>query len=304
MRRKPNFFIVGAPKCGTSALAEYLGDHPAIFMSDPKEPHYFALDFPAHRCIRSEAAYEALFDNATNSQRIIGEASVLYLYSREAIPAIRAFNPEAKLVAMLRNPVEVVHAMHAQAIHSTDEDVHDFTAAWNLQNERRVGRRLPRNCRTPQVLLYRDLYLLGEQVERMLTVFPREQVKLVLFDDFKRDPGGVYRDVLDFLRVPDDRRSEFPVVNANKQWRFYRVAEFVYHPPNWFRAAWRMAKRLPGLDDRTGARFNQWMQRVNTRVAPRDAMAPEVKAMLTDAFAEDVRRLGRLVRRDLSSWLD
>lgn len=301
--RKPDLFIVGAPKCGTTALAKYLGEHPAIFMSTPKEPHYFATDLPGYRVISTADAYADLFAGATESQTVLGEASVFYLYSREAIPAIRTYNPQAKIIVMLRNPVDMVYSMHAQVLHSTDEDQPDFLTAWQLQAERRMGKNLPRNCRAAAILQYRDLCSLGEQVERLLGVFPREQVKIILFDDFKRDPRRIYQDVLGFIGVPDDGRSEFPVINANKFRRFYRLSEFFVNPPEWFYRLWAAAKKLPGLNERTAQNFHDWLERANTRVTGRSALAPDVRAMLVNEFRGDVEHLSHILHIDLSSWV-
>jgi hypothetical protein len=300
---KPNLFIVGAPKCGTSALAEYLGEHPAIFMSEPKEPHFFATDMPGHRVVTSMDAYLEIFSNAAARHRVLFEASVFYLYSRTAIANIHAFNPDAKLIAMLRNPVDMVYSMHSQALHSTDEDEPDFMRAWQLQDERLTGRRLPRNCHTPAILQYRALGRYSEQMERMFSIFPKEQVKIVLFDDFKRDTKAVYEDVLAFLGVPSDGHEHFEVINANKQRRFWRLSAFFRSPPPALRDAWRFAKRLPGLDERVAQGFHDWLERANTRIAPRTDLPPDTRRILCDVFQDDVARLSELLGRDLSKWV-
>src|SRR6266498_2750548 len=98
---KPNFFIVGAPKCGTTALYEYLRRHPHIFMPKLKEPHFFALDL-GHPMVKTEVHYASLFADSTKEHMRVGEASVYYLYSAVALPAIHAFNPDAKIIAMVR----------------------------------------------------------------------------------------------------------------------------------------------------------------------------------------------------------
>ena len=301
--RKPNLFIVGAPKCGTSAIAEYLGEHPAIFMSEPKEPHFFATDMPGHRVIDSMDGYEGIFSNATVRHHVLGEASVFYLYSRTALGNIHAFNPDAKLIAMLRNPVDMVYSMHSQALYSTDEDEPDFMQAWALQDERLARGHLPRNCRTPAILQYRSLGCYSEQVERMLSIFPEEQVKIILFDDFKRDTKAVYEDMLMFLGVPSDGRERFEVINANKRLRFWWLSNFLNNPPSIVRDAWRLAKHLPGLDERVAQRFYDWLDRANTQVVPRVDLSLDARRMLCDFFHDDVARLSALIGRDLSKWV-
>ncbi len=122
----PNFFIVGAPKCGTTALYEYLRPHPSIFMPRHKEPHYFASDLGTYPFIKTLDDYRRLFDGAGPQHLRVGEASVYYLRSTTAIANIRAFNPDAKLIAMFRNPVEMVHSLHSQLLYVAEENESDF----------------------------------------------------------------------------------------------------------------------------------------------------------------------------------
>lgn len=299
---RPNLFLVGAPKCGTSALAEYLSTHPNVLFSEPKEPHYFAFDFPRHRAIPGEEAYLGLFAGATPEQTVRGEGSVWYLFSREALPAIRNFNPQARIIVMLRNPADLVYSLHATHLRTTDSDQQDFQRAWTLQDERAQGRQLPRNCRTPELLQYRKIGRLGEQVERLLEIFPREQVMFILFDDLKKDASGVYRRTLDFLGLPDDGRAEFPVVNANQVRHSQWLAEWFINPPGWLRGLWRFSKRYLGPAEQYGHRFLRWAYLANATEKPRAAMPAEFRAGIMAEFASDIRKLGDLIGRDLSHW--
>src|SRR5262245_55217092 len=129
----PNLFIVGAPKCGTTSLASYLAEHPSIFMCEPKEPSYFSRELIESRTEAErwetpwrydESAYLKLFDAAKPTQVVLGEASTTYLYSHRAPAAIRALAPEARIVVMLRDPVELVQALHAQKVLEGEETVH------------------------------------------------------------------------------------------------------------------------------------------------------------------------------------
>jgi hypothetical protein len=175
---RPNVFIVGAPKCGTTALSQYLRGHPQVFFCSPKEPHYFATEFPGYRAVTCEVDYLNLFSAAGPHHNALAEGSVYYLYSGQALERIRRFNPDARIIAMLRDPVDLVYSLHAQLLYSGNEIEEDFERAWDLQDERAHGRHLPRNCQDPKVLLYREVGKLGEQCERLLGIFPRTQVKL------------------------------------------------------------------------------------------------------------------------------
>src|SRR5216683_1662449 len=158
--KKPNFFIVGGPKCGTTSLANYLREHPRIFFPAAKEPHFFNTDM-TFRNVRSEAQYEACFRDAGQQHAAIGEGSVFYLYSDVAIPNIIAEIPDARFIAMVRNPLEMASSLHTQLRYNGDENVADFGAAWRLQPERAAGNALPRFCRDASILLYGKVCSLG-----------------------------------------------------------------------------------------------------------------------------------------------
>lgn len=98
--KEPNFFIIGAPKCGTTSLAHWLAQHPEVFMSPVKEPHYFSTDFPLTSW-RDPDDYHSLFEGADTHHKAVGEASVWYLRSREAVPQIEAHYPGARYIVML-----------------------------------------------------------------------------------------------------------------------------------------------------------------------------------------------------------
>ena len=140
--RKPDFFIVGAPKCGTTALCDYLNQHPQVYVSANKEPFYFGSDLPGH-LDWTQQNYLALFEPA--GERTCGEASVWYLYSKSAAQEIRTFNPEARIIIMLRNPVEMAYAMHNQGLYNLTEDIEDFDEAVKATERRSQGLDIPAN---------------------------------------------------------------------------------------------------------------------------------------------------------------
>ena len=141
--------------------------------------------------------------------------------------------PNARIIVMLRNPVDLVESLHAQLVYSRDEVQIDFRTAWKLCASRKAGYRIPPRCRDPKVLWYDEVAKLGEQVERWQNYFSRGRIKFVCFDDLVTDTAQVYRDVLDFLDLPDDGRQVFNVVNARKTQRLSVVADFTERTPNW-----------------------------------------------------------------------
>lgn len=291
---KPNFFIAGAPKAGTTALSVYLREHPHAFMAKPKEPHYFAEDLPGIRGVTSLSEYLSRFDAATSEHRAIGEASVCYLFSSVALQRIRAFDPDAKIVLMLRNPVELVPSLHGQLLLKVDEDLTELEAAWNARPRRRRGHGIPRTCREPRLLQYGEVCSLGRQLEAALAVFPRRQVHCCLFDDFRADPRTSYERVCRFLGIDCKARPDLRVVNPSSRYRSRAVATLVERPSPLF------SKRIAGLKL---SPIRKGLRRLNTRAAPRPPLDPTLRRRLADYFRADVRRLEELLDRDLSGWL-
>lgn len=138
--KKPDFFIVGAAKCGTTAMYEYLKEHPEIFMpEDAKEPNYFGSDMNYKSSRLTEEQYLSLFSDAKNEKRI-GEASVWYLYSKLAASEIKEFCPSARIIIMLRNPVDMLYSLHSELFYGADEDIEDFKTALNAEEVRKKER--------------------------------------------------------------------------------------------------------------------------------------------------------------------
>lgn len=301
--RRPNFFIAGAPKCGTTSLAEYLRSHPRVFVSWPKEPGYFARDFPEFSPMDSLEEYEAVFEPASSDHLAIGEASTCYLYSSVALPNILEYRPDARIIAMLRDPIEIAVAWHREMLFTYYETVENFQEAWKLQDARRQGVDLPDTCRVPAFLQYRSIARLGDQVERLLDVFPADQVKFVLLDDLAASPRDVYVNVLEFLEVPDDGRTDFPVVNERKEHRYDFLGRLLMSPPPFVRrveSAVKSVLRSLGIFE-----YRFWRRFIysNTRPAPKTQLSPSFKRELARTFEPDVRKLESLIGRDLSHWL-
>jgi hypothetical protein len=297
---RPNFFIVGAPKCGTTALYEYLRPHPNIFMAPVKEPHFFANDLGIYPFVKTLDEYLELFQNATEQHLRVGEASVYYLRSAVAIQNIHAFNPDARIIAMFRNPVEMVYSLHSQLLYWSEEVESDFETAWRLQERRRRGLDLPRGSLGGFLVQYEEVGRFGSQVERLLSVFPAPQVKLLLYDDFSESPRKVYDEVIEFLGIPHDHRTEFPRINENKRARAAWVRNFIRKPPPMLRNAYRSLKQAVGAEKLDVVKSK--VVDLNTARERRPPLSPALRAELVEAFRDEVRLLSRLLNRDLSHW--
>lgn len=294
--RRPDFFIVGAFKCGTTALYAYLRQHPGVFMPFHKEPLFFGDDLTRRYGRMSEADYRALFREARPGQRV-GEASSWYLYSTTAAREIAAYAPGAQIIAMVRNPVDVMHAEHSQLRFNVEEDIADFGEALDAEPARRRGERLPPGPLRPETLYYRHSVRFAEQLERYLDVFGADRVHVVVFDDFRDDTAATYRGVLEFLGVDPGFEPDLGVRNPNKQVRFPRLQRLVYQPPGPLLRLVPRLRRFPLVH-----RVRDALLRANSAAARREAMDPELRRRLTAELAPEVERLGRLIGRDLSAW--
>ena len=301
MPRRPGFFILGAPKCGTTALSEYLRQHEQVFVSTPKEPHYFSEDFDYYYAPgeRSLDHYLRLFADADERHLAVGEASVWYLYSQTAAREIMRFDPAARVIVMVRNPVELVPSLHSQMSYMLDEREPDVERAWRLQEARARGEGVPPTARVPAFLQYGEAARLGAQVRRVYEHVPADQVRVLVFDDLRADAGAVYREALEFLGVPDDGRTEFPRVNENQVHQSAAVARLTQRPPAPLVAMARGVKRVTGVE-RLGVLDR--VRRSNRQVARREEITPAFAQELRDHFREDVGELGELIGRDLSAW--
>jgi hypothetical protein len=236
---KPNFFMVGKPKSGTTALHHMLDQHPDIYMSPFKEPNHFARDSieaaeRRHRGYRGspykdQQSYLELFKDAT-TEKVVGESSTNYLLSREAAGQIARFNPDARILMILREPVDFLYAMHQQLLRSGNETEPDFQKALLLDEPRRQGRKIPDSVSDPAKLLYWEHAKYSDQIQRFLDVFDRSRVKILIYDDFRADNLAVYRDVLEFLDVDSTFEPDVLEINRSKNIRFVKTANWlIYH---------------------------------------------------------------------------
>lgn len=297
--RKPDFFIVGAPKCGTTALYDYLRQHPEIFVPYRKELHFFGTDLISGRPRRTEQDYLALFARAADEKRV-GEASVLYLYSKLAASEIKAFCPSASIIIMLRNPVDMMYSLHSQLLFTGDEEITDFEAALEAEEERKRGSGIPESTWFAEALFYRETARYTEQVRRYFDVFGRDNVHLIIFDDFRGDTAGVYRQTLRFLGVDETFRADFRIVNPNKhaRARSKRLMRFRYNYPLVVRRLGRLA--VPSLPARRT--LLRGFERLITRRTPHPPMDTQLRKRLQAEFAPEVETLSQLLGRDLTHW--
>jgi len=294
---KPDFFIVGAPKTGTTALYSYLKEHPEIFMPEIKELHYFGSDLRFNTTRRSEEDYLSHFISVKNEKRI-GEASVRYLSSKKAAVEIKAWSPLARIIIMLRNPVDTIHSLHSQTLYNGNENIQELEAALDAERYRKLGIGIPQTAFLIDSLFYRETVRYSEQVERYFKVFGRDKVRVIIFDDFINNTTEVYRETLRFLNVEETFQQDFPIINSNKIIRNNLLRDFLRYPPAGIQRFGRTF--IPPVFRQ---QFKKKIMRLNTKHVERAPMNNALKHKLRNELRPEIEKLSKLLDRDLTSWI-
>ena len=302
--KSPNFFIIGAPKCGTTAMAHYLAEHPQIYFCAPKEPFFWSTDHAklreTHR-LHSVDDYLKLFRNADPSRHAaIGEGSTNYMQSRVAVKEIVKFQPEARFVVMLRNPVDVAYGMHGELRRHFAEDEPNFEKAWALQQPRSQGKQLPKNDRMINQLQYQDVATFAPQLKRLFDQVPESRRLVLIFDDFAKDPRQCYLQTLQFLGLTDDGRTDFPKVNPAGKYRSQLIGKIYQDPPKLLSYPVGIFKTWYA---KQGGRLRHLIHGLVQQKAPRESLSPEFREYLKSVFADDIAETSAMIGRDLSAWV-
>ena len=293
---KPQFFIVGAPKCGTTALWHWLRQHPQIYLPEKKELHYFGQDLDMYHSSLEE--YLDWFKNAREDQ-IIGEASTSYFYSETAPYEILEFVEGAKVIIALRNPVDMVYSLHAQLVFSGEEPIKDFRKALIEEPLRKKGCGLPKYRKAPTIyFLYTEVGKFSLYIRRYLAAFG-ERAYIVLYDDIKTRAHVVYREILEFLGVDNTFTPQFSVMNPYKRPRSYILSRFMGLFP--LTPVGNMFKKIIPKEVRSRIATKLW--NLNSKYAEKPPMDPHLRRELTERFRDDIIELEKIIKRDLSAWL-
>ena len=293
----PNFFIVGAAKSGTSSLFHYLDSHPDVFMSRVKEPHYLCSDFfpddftgPgdegfSENTCRNREDYLQLFESGA-SVPVRGEASVYYLLYPGVAERIHELNPDAKIVMVLRNPVDRAFSAYLHTTRDGRETL-SFEDALAAEQSRRDQGYQP-------LWWYREAGLYSEQVKRYLKVFPDDQMRIFLYEDLQ-DTATVVREILTFLGVDTEVQIDTSIHhNASgvpkSRWLYQFFSD--KHPVK------EMLKPFFPKSIR-----HKLGEKAKSMVLEKTTMKPSTRRRLTEYFQPDIGRLEALIGRDLSPWL-
>jgi hypothetical protein len=315
-------FIVGAPRCGTTSLSRYLKGHPSVCFSAVKEPHFFA-QYDLRSCPDDELRaiverdyLQRYFPDCPIDAKVHAEGSVSYLYAGRQLEPILRLWPKARFIVALRDPMSLLPSLHQRSRYNGDETVADFQRAWELTAERRQGRNVPRSCADPRLLDYQAAGMLGSNLAKLFEVVGRERCFISFYDDLIADPATVYRNLLDFLGLPHDGRTDFSTNRAGKHYRLGWLQRALKRPPVLTRsllASEQYRRRTGMLTRKKNSRGSvtqlllharkqvlEW----NTISAPRVQMSEALRREIRDTLKEDIELLSRLTGRNLDHWLD
>lgn len=297
----PNFLIIGAAKAGTTALYYYLKQHPQIYMSPVKETNFFALEGEKlnfrgpgdHEAINSFSitdleSYLLQFQEVSN-EIAIGEASPLYLYSPKAPERIKFYIPNAKLIAILRNPVERAYASFLHLIRDGRESFTDFTQA--LQEEEA---RIQNNWE--HIWHYKQMGFYYNQLKRYYDTFAPGQIKVYLYEDFKTRPVSVLQDIFRFLGVDDTFIPDMSIRPNVSGIPKSKVMHSFLTKPNLIKTILK-----PFFPARLRQRI---VTSLKNRNLVKPELSPEIRRYLIQVYKEDIMKLQDLIQRDLSKWLE
>jgi hypothetical protein len=294
IKHYPDFYIVGAPKCGTTALANYLEQSDSIFFHR-KEIHYFGTDLKFNRPRVDLETYNQK-TKELGEKGLVGDASVYYLASSTAALEIYKTNPEAKIIICLRNPVDFMLSLHAQLLSNVDENERDFKTALKLEPSRNLGKNIPWYAHPVHALFYRKMAGFSEQVKRYLDLFDAKNVKIVLLDDLANNTFETVKDVYAFLETDPPKDLNLSIVNPTTDVRFKWIK--VLHK-SVFPADGKLRKAMPRF---LMSLIDFMFFRVMTKKAQKQVIDTEFKEVLQIEFATEVAELAEVIDRNLDHW--
>lgn len=231
---KPNLFVIGAPKCGTTALVYYLSSHPEIYVPNLKEPFFLAPECRAvsydHGICRMQD-YLDLYSKALPEHRYAIDGSTAYLRFQSGIKNALRLSPDAKFIVMLRDPTHLAEAFHAEQVWDQNEPIKDFEQAWRFRLGSKTSCADIQQIKYPFFLDYAKTVDIGAQLKHASELIEPDQLLVLSLMQLRENPADTYRQVLAFLEIADDQKNSFPIVNAAKQHRWPFLAHLILNPP-------------------------------------------------------------------------
>lgn len=311
--------VVGAPRCGTTTISHWMRRRPEICFSKVKEPHFFTLvdlteasDKQLKQAVE-EGYLQRYFPNCPSTTELLGEGSVSYLYAPERLLPLLKVWPDAKFIICVRDPFEVLPSVHQRLLFQGDETVKDFTKAWRLQDERALGRNIPKSCIEPRQLQYLEIVRFGKHLEHFFDVVGSERCHLCLFDDLRADPLAAYLSLFRYLGLPDDGFRDFRPHRPSRSFRIGWVQRLLKRPSALTGSVltgdafvYRLGSGPPKPFSRKFQivmRFRSKLLEWNTKAASREELPPELHDEIRYLLRDDVTKLSKLIDRNLDHWL-
>lgn len=292
----PNFLIIGAQKAGTTSLYHYLNQHPQIYMSSIKEPHFFTLEGEDYdfngpngklqlnpEFITTLDAYQRLFEGVTH-ETAIGEASPSYLYSSKAPERIQHHIPDVKLIVILRNPIDRAYSSFLHCIRGGYEPLRDFEQALQ-QEEERIRNNWGRRWH------YKAHGFYGVQLKRYFERFDRNQIQVYLYEDLCNNSTGLVQDIFKFLQLDE---TVTPNISTKHNVSEMKGNKFFYTLQQGLSPFKNIIKPL--IPEQLRGSF-----RKQALIKP--PFPPKLRQELIELYREDILHLQNLINRDLSQWL-
>lgn len=296
MIKTPNLFIVGAPKCGTTSLHYYLNQHQDIFLCEPKEPNYYNTDL--HRVNRiKKKDYFSLFEEANS--RYVGEATPLYLMSRDAPLKIKKDSPNAKIIIAIRKPSRLMFSAYHQNKFNLIEDASSFEEAIEFEDYRKKTLTKTRTGEPIERLFYSKFVDFTSQINNYINNFGRQNIHVIIFDDLKRNTDAEVRKIFEFLGVNTEVEINFSIQNAAKKNKSEAIAKFFHSPPAWLRKLVRLL-----VSQNVTHKFYSFVKKYNTDFQKNNkpVINSETEKKLIEKYMTEVIKLEKLLDLDLSHW--
>jgi hypothetical protein len=300
---KPAFFLVGHPKCGTTALYHMLRRHPQVCIP-VKEPGFFAQEsMPwfsprGHERPETELDYTDLFRSCPAGQ-VAGDATPWYLMSETAAHSIAEFQPAARIIAIFREPAAFIQSFHLHQYRWGIEDVRDLRRALALEASRVEGRHIPRRCRNPRDLWYSRHANYTDQLQRFRSVFPDDQMLVLMYEDFRRDNQATIRTVYRFLGVDDSLEIDGVEANPTVGVRSRALDRAIRRVTGDDEGAFSVVRRVVKRSSTKASR--RWLRSMQARMLYKDPPPPDerVMAQLRSRLKPEVERFAAYLGRDL-----
>lgn len=284
----PNFMIIGAAKSGTTSLAVYMGEHPDVGFSKPKEPMFF---YWPHLFSKGIDHYLKFFEGC-EGKKAVGEASTAYIYGLETPARIKQTVPHVRLIALLRNPVDRAYSHYLQR-YNLGKEKRSFEQA--IEEEPLL---IGKSFENRTFLSYLDRGMYSRQIKNFLGIFESDQLLLLLYDDLRRNPDKLIKECFDFIGVD----SAFTVSSSGKKYNVSSQPRSVWLHRMVFRKNPILAVFSGLLSVRRKAQIRDFARKVSLAPSASPPMNFETRKKLIDIYKAPNRELEELLGRDLASW--